>query len=279
MQDPFFAVKEEVEHSLTVVRQLHSKWSSLRSSGSRTDEFEWTSSELLSGLRSIDWDLQDLEDTVSIVEGSRQKFQLDDAEVQGRKDFIERTRQQISSMRDEVQGTANSNPAGGYSTHMHKSSVLPGVGAKGKGYGTVKQDDVLVDKAVQPMSSAVGDEILGIEAGLDGSPPSRHRGKKLCLILFLLLGVAGAVSGSISLAGNTPPSSTVVADAVEEVSTAPPAAPPTFEEAANTSAVADSPSSPPAAARVRRLAMLQLLQKRAEARSSSTPDYLGHDSE
>ena len=44
----------------------------------------WTTSELLSGLRSIEWDLQDLEDTVSIVKGNRLKFQLDDADVQAR---------------------------------------------------------------------------------------------------------------------------------------------------------------------------------------------------
>jgi len=84
MQDPFFAVKEEVEHSVTVVNQLYAKWQDLLSSARATDEFEWTSSELLSGLRSIDWDLNDLQDTVSIVEGSRHKFQLDDSEVQAR---------------------------------------------------------------------------------------------------------------------------------------------------------------------------------------------------
>jgi hypothetical protein len=82
MQDPFFAVKEEVEHSVTVVTQLHTKWEELRASKHGGDEFEWTTSELLSGLRSIEWDLQDLEDTVSIVKGNRVKFQLDDADVQ-----------------------------------------------------------------------------------------------------------------------------------------------------------------------------------------------------
>ena len=82
MQDPFFAVKEEVEHSVTVVTQLHTKWEELRVSKHGGDEFEWTTSELLRGLRSIEWDLQDLEDTVSIVKGNRVKFQLDDADVQ-----------------------------------------------------------------------------------------------------------------------------------------------------------------------------------------------------
>ena len=82
MQDPFFAVKEEVEHSVTVVTQLHGKWKELLKSKAKGDEQEWTTSELLSGLRSIEWDLQDLEDTVSIVEGNRQKFQLQDSDVE-----------------------------------------------------------------------------------------------------------------------------------------------------------------------------------------------------
>ena len=40
MQDPFFAVKEEVEHSVTVVTQLHTKWEELRSTKHGGDEFE-----------------------------------------------------------------------------------------------------------------------------------------------------------------------------------------------------------------------------------------------
>lgn len=45
MQDPYFAVKEEVEHSLTVVVDLHKRWMELSVDHKRGDEFEWTSSE------------------------------------------------------------------------------------------------------------------------------------------------------------------------------------------------------------------------------------------
>mmetsp|Transcript_28044 Transcript_28044/g.58959 ORF Transcript_28044/g.58959 Transcript_28044/m.58959 type:complete len:323 (+) Transcript_28044:475-1443(+) len=188
MQDPFFAVKEEVEHSVAVVSQLHVKWTELRVAQHRGDEFEWTASELLSGLRSIDWDLQDLEDTVSIVEGSRHKFNLDDAEVQARKDFIDETRRRINSMRDEVQGTAASSLPSGFSTKKSGGTVNLGVGAKAKGYGEVKLDEDLLhesDKAVRPMASAAGDEILDV--GYDPSPGGRHRRKKLCVAVTALL--------------------------------------------------------------------------------------------
>jgi len=59
---------------------------------------------------------QDLEDTISIVESSPQKFQISEQEVQARRDFIESTRQKINSMRDEVQGQATTEAPTGYST-------------------------------------------------------------------------------------------------------------------------------------------------------------------
>jgi hypothetical protein len=82
MQDAYAAVKEEVEQSVRVVVDVHKKWVELCRADKKGDELEWTSSELLSGLRSIEWDLQDLEDTVSIVEGNHAKYQLEEADVQ-----------------------------------------------------------------------------------------------------------------------------------------------------------------------------------------------------
>jgi len=193
MQDPFFAVKEEVEHSVTVVTQLHAKWEELNESKRGGDEFEWTTSELLSGLRSIEWDLQDLEDTVSIVKGNRQKFQLEDADVQAREDFIEQTREQITAMRDEVQG-AQTNVAGGFSTKK-ASSGMPSLG-KGKGYVSAVGQDEEAGGGV-PMASMASDEILGMESTGD-SPGGRHAGKKLCLgVTFVLLLLAGGAAASM----------------------------------------------------------------------------------
>ena len=42
MQDPFHAVKEEVEHSVTVVIDLHKRWHELSASSKKGDEWEWT---------------------------------------------------------------------------------------------------------------------------------------------------------------------------------------------------------------------------------------------
>uniref|UniRef100_A0A7S3S6V9 Syntaxin 6/10/61 N-terminal domain-containing protein n=1 Tax=Emiliania huxleyi TaxID=2903 RepID=A0A7S3S6V9_EMIHU len=188
--DPYTAVRDEVEHSVTVVTQLHSKWNELKGAARKSDEFEWTSSELLSGLRSIEWDLQDLEDTISIVETSPQKFQISEGEVAARRSFIDSTRSRITAMRDEVQGQAQAEAGGaGYSTKS-AGGGLPSVN-KAKGYGKVGGSDDAVEVAVQPMASAVDDEILGADLHRTPEEGGRHRRKKLCVALLVLL-LAGA---------------------------------------------------------------------------------------
>merc|ERR1719487_1973224 len=88
----------------------------------------------------MEWDLQDLEDTVSIVEGNRQKFQLEEADVQARKDFIATTRSKIVALRDEVQGESMSP---GFST-AKAGPKIPSIGSKANGYGKVgSQDDAI----------------------------------------------------------------------------------------------------------------------------------------
>ena len=210
MQDPFFAVKEEVEHSVTVVDQLYSKWLHLRSDSKKADECEWTSSELLSGLRSIEWDLQDLEDTVSIVESSPEKFQVGAEELRARKEFIDSTRQRINSMRDDLEGKGQAGSSG-YSTQGTPGSALPG-SAKAKGYGQVEMTMLQAEEAesrpLQPVSSTAGDEILGAEEvgyPMGGSPPMRHKYKKICIGCTLLILVVVIIAGMMAPARSPPP--------------------------------------------------------------------------
>jgi len=267
MQDPYFAVKEEVEATLSVVVDLHTKWLRLER---KSDEFEWTSSELLSGLRSIEWDLQDLEDTVSIVEGNTAKFQLDASDIEGRKQFIEATRKRIVMMRDEVQGTVQGG-SDGFSTSK-ASAALPGT-KKSKGYGKIgvqddsplpmhvaREDMESVTPAACSSAPDVADEILGAELEpLDTRPsPGRHRKKKACLFAVVLLLAVGAWAASMLSGGSV--GGSVVASAASEgsASTAAGAAPPSpplavaldMPSASELGAAAATASSPPPAPRV-----------------------------
>lgn len=55
----------EVFKALNKTRGLYLRWRDLRDAGSA--ETEWTTTELRNSLRSIEWDLEDLEDTINIL--------------------------------------------------------------------------------------------------------------------------------------------------------------------------------------------------------------------
>lgn len=108
MQDPFYVVKEEVTDSVRVVSALFDRWSELSQNldASNQDEFEWTNSELEKRLKSIEVDLQDLDETISIVETSRTRFRLDDDEITGRRRFVEQTKQTVNNIKDKTRNPA-----------------------------------------------------------------------------------------------------------------------------------------------------------------------------
>lgn len=53
-------------------------------------------------MRSIEWDLEDLEDTIDIVEKNPLKFKIDNKELTKRKHFIVSTKNEIQSMKDRI---------------------------------------------------------------------------------------------------------------------------------------------------------------------------------
>ncbi|XP_055603703.1 syntaxin-10 [Uranotaenia lowii] len=104
MEDPFFVVKDEVFKALNKTRGLYLRWRELNDalSGGTTAEADWTTTELKNSLRSIEWDLEDLEDTISIVEKNPSKFKIDNKELSSRRHFIDATRDEVKSMKDRM---------------------------------------------------------------------------------------------------------------------------------------------------------------------------------
>jgi len=104
LEDPFFVVKDEVLKALLKTRDLFESWKmgdegrDLRSA----EEQEWSTTELRNSLRSIEWDLEDLDDTVQIVEKNPAKFRIDSSELLVRKAFIQQTRDEVNQMKDRV---------------------------------------------------------------------------------------------------------------------------------------------------------------------------------
>lgn len=105
LEDPFFVVKDEVCKALIKTRGLYRRWLELQDDTANSiskDELEWTTTELRNALRSIEWDLEDLEDTIGIVEKNPNKFKIDNKELSSRRSFIDQTREEVKVMKDKM---------------------------------------------------------------------------------------------------------------------------------------------------------------------------------
>ncbi|KAM9313727.1 syntaxin-10 isoform 2-T2 [Pholidichthys leucotaenia] len=100
IEDPFFVVKGEVQKALSRARGLFDRWEELLQDGTRVnrDELDWSANELRNCLRAIDWDLEDLSETISIVESNPGKFKLGDNELQERRQFVEQTKKSVQAL-------------------------------------------------------------------------------------------------------------------------------------------------------------------------------------
>nr|XP_040040114.1 syntaxin-6-like isoform X1 [Gasterosteus aculeatus aculeatus] len=106
MEDPFFVVKGEVQKAVNAAQSLHHRWSELlqEGGGASKEEMDWTTNELRNSLRSIEWDLEDLDETISIVESNPKKFNLDAAELSKRKAFITTTKHTVKNISERTGG-------------------------------------------------------------------------------------------------------------------------------------------------------------------------------
>uniref|UniRef100_H2Y0C8 Syntaxin 6/10/61 N-terminal domain-containing protein n=2 Tax=Ciona intestinalis TaxID=7719 RepID=H2Y0C8_CIOIN len=104
VEDPFFVVKSEVEKSINNCRELHSRWRDMlnETKSMKRGDYDKVSNDLRNGLRSIEWDLEDLDETIGIVECNPAKFRIDGSELSARRDFISATRNRIVEMKNEL---------------------------------------------------------------------------------------------------------------------------------------------------------------------------------
>lgn len=112
----FFRVSffSEVHKALNKTRGLYLRWENLAATSAQhksdtkstskasETESDWIATELRNALRSIEWDLEDLEETIVIVERNPQKFKLDNRELFARRQFIDATRDEVKSMKERM---------------------------------------------------------------------------------------------------------------------------------------------------------------------------------
>ncbi|XP_064616225.1 syntaxin-6-like isoform X2 [Liolophura sinensis] len=104
LEDPFFVVKDEVQKAVQTARGLYTRWCELLDDPNSVskEEYDWTLNELRNSIRSIEWDLDDLEETIGIVEKNPKKFKIDDFELKERRSFIERMKATVQEMKDHI---------------------------------------------------------------------------------------------------------------------------------------------------------------------------------
>ncbi|RWS11951.1 syntaxin-like protein, partial [Dinothrombium tinctorium] len=99
--------------SFAKARTQFERWNELKvefyANGSNREEFEWLTTELRNGLRSIEWDLEDLEETIGIVESNPKKFKLDENEIAQRRLFIKKTKEEVVSLQEKLADFKGSN--------------------------------------------------------------------------------------------------------------------------------------------------------------------------
>ncbi|KAF4014531.1 hypothetical protein G4228_006789 [Cervus hanglu yarkandensis] len=100
--------RSEVQKAVNTARGLYQRWCELvqESAVVGREELDWTTNELRNGLRSIEWDLEDLEETIDIlgggVEANPGKFKLPAGDLQERKVFVQKMREAVQEMKDHM---------------------------------------------------------------------------------------------------------------------------------------------------------------------------------
>ncbi|XP_067877361.1 syntaxin-6-like [Heterodontus francisci] len=125
LEDPFFVVRGEVQKAVNTARGLYQRWCELLQDTQSVskEEYDWTTNELRNSLRSIEWDLEDLDETIGIVESNPRKFKIETVELQERKAFVIKTRQTVKEMKDHV----SSPSATAFAERRNKQSLLGGI--------------------------------------------------------------------------------------------------------------------------------------------------------
>ncbi|KAM9241969.1 syntaxin-10 isoform 2-T3 [Dugong dugon] len=149
-EDPFFVVRGEVQKAVNTARGLYQRWCELLQEGTAVEreELDWTTNELRNGLRSIEWDLEDLEETIAIVEANPGKFKLLAGDLQERKMFVERMREVVQEMRDHLVS-----PAAVAFMERNNEEILAGKSAALKSLS-----DLLDASAVSPSSRYIEEQ-------------------------------------------------------------------------------------------------------------------------
>eukprot|EP01105_Mastigella_eilhardi_P027325 TRINITY_DN8374_c0_g1_i1.p4 TRINITY_DN8374_c0_g1~~TRINITY_DN8374_c0_g1_i1.p4 ORF type:complete len:276 (-),score=106.45 TRINITY_DN8374_c0_g1_i1:1556-2338(-) len=101
-QDPFNVVRDEVDNAVAQTTQLYTQWQSMLEESYDSGELQKVAKEITEKINGVNWDLQDLQETIDVVEKNRQKFKIDHSELENRKAFIVKTHDTINRIKADI---------------------------------------------------------------------------------------------------------------------------------------------------------------------------------
>ena len=102
LSDPFHSVKAEVTSSVGAAETLVARWQELEGDKRSKGERERLLQQLEDLLLGVNADLDDLNQTISVVERQRSRFRIDDAELQSRRAFVKSMQGLVDSLCRQV---------------------------------------------------------------------------------------------------------------------------------------------------------------------------------
>ncbi|KAJ7728425.1 t-SNARE [Mycena maculata] len=172
--DPYHAVQREISGSLQAAAQLRASYVRIRNMAVREDneELVWARNELKATLAALEADLEDLEESVKIVESTDARmFGLDDMEVQERRQYVVHVRKEIDNMRAEVIPSApltSSRPHSPYPERAPPTEDHQGAWAREEQQLMIREQDQTMDSISGTLST------LAQQAGLMGQEIIEH---------------------------------------------------------------------------------------------------------
>lgn len=181
--DPYHEVQSEIQSSLQTAEQLLASFLRIRSTAhDGNEELEWARNELKATLSTLDADLEDLEESVKIVEttGARM-FGLDDREVIQRRRYVGHVRGEIEKMRAEVEGRQPNDSVGSATpSGPNTRSSLSGADHEPRdedhqAQWALQEQQMMLQQQDQTINSIAGTlTTIAQQAGLMGSEISEH---------------------------------------------------------------------------------------------------------
>ncbi|KAH0580804.1 hypothetical protein H2248_011960 [Termitomyces sp. 'cryptogamus'] len=177
--DPYHAVEQEVQATLQIAVQLRSSYLRIQSTaGEESEELQYAISELKGTLAALEADLDDLDESVKIVESTdARNFGLDYVEVQRRRQYVTDVRKEIQSMRADLSSRRASTPNvpsrnGLTSPHGDRES---GEGENHQEVWAREEQQLMIREQDRTMDSLAGTlHTLAQQAGLMGQEIVEH---------------------------------------------------------------------------------------------------------